>query len=235
MAEQRGPKPSKAITDYCEKHARPEKLRLDEETVKKDKSGVLLALKRAKVLLAASTAVMLIAAGVIIYFVTVYSPLEGTSRGAYFRGMGVVDQLSDPEKREEMQEELDAAVAASGAQTVQEIYAQAQDCFPELMEKMDNIAGDNAGPGDQKMEQAVRTYWGLVRDQMIGRAMDVESAVYEWVFENYVPPGGETANTVDEAIQIVQKRLKSARRQRDLEDVISWDKGLGDLTEDWHY
>jgi hypothetical protein len=73
MAEQRGPKPSKAITDYCEKHARPEKLRLDEETVKKDKSGVLLALKRAKVLLAASTAVMLIAAGVIIYFVTVYS------------------------------------------------------------------------------------------------------------------------------------------------------------------
>lgn len=235
MAEQRGPKPSKAITDYCEKHARPEKLRLDEETVKKDKSGVLLALKRAKVLLAASTAVMLIAAGVIIYFVTVYSPLEGTSRGAYFRGMGVVDQLSDPEKREEMQEELDAAVAASGAQTVQEIYAQAQDCFPELMEKMDNIAGDNAGPGDQKMEQAVRTYWGLVRDQMIGRAMDVESAVYEWVFENYVPPGGETANTVDEAIQIVQKRLKSARRQRDLEDVISWDKGLDELTEDWHY
>ena len=226
MAEQRGPKPSKAITDYCEKHARPEKLRLDEETVKKDKSGVLLA---------ASTAVMLIAAGVIIYFVTVYSPLEGTSRGAYFRGMGVVDQLSDPEKREEMQEELDAAVAASGAQTVQEIYAQAQDCFPELMEKMDNIAGDNAGPGDQKMEQAVRTYWGLVRDQMIGRAMDVESAVYEWVFENYVPPGGETANTVDEAIQIVQKRLKSARRQRDLEDVISWDKGLDELTEDWHY
>lgn len=235
MAEQRGPKPSKAITDYCEKHARPEKLRLDEETVKKDKSGVLLALKRAKVLLAASTAVMLIAAGVIIYFVTVYSPLEGTSRGAYFRGMGVVDQLSDPEKREEMQEELEAAVAASGAQTVQEIYAQAQDCFPELMEKMDNIAGDNAGPGDQKMEQAVRTYWGLVRDQMIGRAMDVESAVYEWVFENYVPPGGETANTVDEAIQIVQKRLKSARRQRDLEDVISWDKGLDELTEDWHY
>jgi len=235
MAEQRGPKPSKAITDYCEKHARPEKLRLDEETVKKDKSGVLLALKRAKVLLAASTAVMLITAGVIIYFVTVYSPLEGTSRGAYFRGMGVVDQLSDPEKREEMQEELDAAVAASGAQTVQEIYAQAQDCFPELMEKMDNIAGDNAGPGDQKMEQAVRTYWGLVRDQMIGRAMDVESAVYEWVFENYVPPGGETANTVDEAIQIVQKRLKSARRQRDLEDVISWDKGLDELTEDWHY
>jgi hypothetical protein len=149
--------------------------------------------------------------------------------------MGVVDQLSDPEKREEMQEELDAAVAASGAQTVQEIYAQAQDCFPELMEKMDNIAGDNAGPGDQKMEQAVRTYWGLVRDQMIGRAMDVESAVYEWVFENYVPPGGETANTVDEAIQIVQKRLKSARRQRDLEDVISWDKGLDELTEDWHY
>lgn len=161
--------------------------------------------------------------------------MEGTSRGAYFRGMGVVDQLSDPEKREEMQEELDAAVAASGAQTVQEIYAQAQDCFPELMEKMDNIAGDNAGPGDQKMEQAVRTYWGLVRDQMIGRAMDVESAVYEWVFENYVPPGGETANTVDEAIQIVQKRLKSARRQRDLEDVISWDKGLDELTEDWHY
>ena len=233
MAEQRGPKPSKAITDYCEKHARPEKLRLDEETVKKDKSGVLLALKRAKVLLAASTAVMLIAAGVIIYFVTVYSPLEGTSRGAYLRGMGVVDQLSDPEKREEMQEELDVAVAASGAQTVQEIYAQAQDCFPELMEKMDNIAGDNAGPGDQKMERAVRTYWGLVRDQMVGTTLGKASAAFEELYpsRSYVPPGGTPEMTIAQAIDSLHQRLKDAHDQVALEEVIAWDAILGVCAE----